>query len=542
MRSRNAFLDQLVRALKTRNIPVSGVDRMVLSEQISVQDLCATAQFALLPDDDLTLACLLKSPLIGLTEEVLFNLCYDRGTKSLWKQVKENADSTIVHWLENLIQQSGKIRPYEFFSSILQQPCPFKNNKHSGLSAFKSRLGEECLDPIDEFINHVLNFESTNILTLQHFIQAQQANDLQIKREMEEAGNAVRIMTVHGAKGLQAPIVIMPDTVRVKGSTKMDKIFWPHKTGDDLPYFCPTSDNLPDICEQAKQHMKDKDDEEYRRLLYVALTRAEERLYIGGYKGTKSLDDECWYNYIKKGFEQLPHTENIQENDLDMLRYTNPRTDTPDRFDKDKKSDKDDNVEAPAWLFESIKDEPFPPRPLMPSRPSGQEMPSLSPLKAQEEYRFLRGNITHKLLQVLPDVTPENRQKSAEKYVAEPAHGLSIDVQNSIVTEVLKILNDPKFANIFGENSMAEVPVTGIVNNQVISGQIDRLLITDDEIFILDYKSNRPPPKDVQNVPDIYIKQMKAYADIMRQIYPNRHVRSGLIWTDGAKLMELENL
>jgi ATP-dependent helicase/nuclease subunit A len=539
VRSRNAFLDQLVRALKIRDIPVSGVDRMILSEQIAVQDLCAAAAFALLPEDDLTLACLLKSPFIGLNEEALFDICYNRGAQSVWQRVKDKASQKTVEWLENLIHQGGKIRPYEFFNHILQQQCP---TSISGLSALKSRLGDECLDPIDEFMNHVLDFEGSNLPTLQYFIQAQQNNDLQIKREMEEAGNAVRIMTVHGAKGLQAPIVIMPDTIRVKGSTKLDKIYWPHKTGQDLPYFCPTSDNLPEICERAKDQIKQRDDEEYRRLLYVALTRAEERLYIGGYKGTKAIDDECWYNYIKQGLEQLDHVKPVQENELDILRYTNPATDKPDRTDKGKKEKKDSITDIPDWLFKPIESEPFPTRPLTPSKPSGVEMPVISPLMAQKDNRFKRGNITHKLLEVLPDIAPEKWEQAAQQYVAQPAHDLTTDIQQSIVTETLKILNDPQFTDIFSDKAMAEVPVTGLINNQVISGLIDRLLITDDDIFILDYKSNRPPPEDEKDIPDIYRKQMKAYADIMRGIYPNRRVRAALIWTYSAKLMELSDL
>ena len=544
VRSRTAFLDQLVRALKIRNIPVSGVDRMILSQQLVVQDLCAAANFALLPDDDLTLACLLKSPFIGWNEEQLFEVCYDRKSQSLWSALKEKADATLIQWLENLIYQAGKVRPYEFFSFVLHNKCPAHI---SGLHAIKSRLGDESLDPLDEFLNNSLDFESGNIPTLQNFIQAQLHNENQIKREMEEAGNAVRIMTVHGAKGLQAPIVILPDTVRTNGSSKPNRILWPDKrekgkSGKELPYFCPQSDNLPPICDTAITQLKEREDEEYRRLLYVALTRAEERLYIGGYKGSKKESDECWYNYIAQGFQTLPDVETIEEGDLEILRYTNPATDKPDRTNKGKSAEKTRTHNTPEWLFKDIEEVAFPPRPLTPSRPSESETPTLSPLKANDEYRFLRGNITHKLLQILPDLTPDKRTPAAQKYVAEPAHDLSIQMQQSIVIETMKILENNKFKDIFGENSMAEVPITGLVGNRLVSGQIDRLLVTDDEVFIIDYKTNRPPPKDVRDVPLIYKNQMKAYADIMRDIYPNRKIRTALIWTNSAQLMELEDL
>ncbi len=536
VRSRNKFIDQLVRALKIRNVPVSGVDRMVLSEQLVVQDLCAAANFALLPEDDLNLAGVLKSPFIGWNEEQIFDVCYNRKGQSLWSVVKEKSSKPVIQWLENLIYDGGKVRPYEFFSSILQNKCPASK---SGLSAIKSRLGDESLDPLDEFLNNTLNFESDNIPTLQNFIQAQLHNESQIKRQMEEAGSAVRIMTVHGAKGLQAPIVILPDTIRSNGSTKPDRILWPDKSEAELPYFCPQSGNLPEPCETAMSVLKERNDQEYRRLLYVALTRAEERLYIGGYKGSKKQSDDCWYNYAAKGFENLEHVETLEDG---TLRYTNPATDKPDRAGKEKTTTDIKATAAPDWLFTPIKDEPFPPRPLMPSRPSESDVPALSPLKANDDYRFLRGNITHKLLQILPDMSSTDRKQAAERYVAQPAHELSEKIQRSIVSETLKILEDPKFSAIFGKNSMAEVPITGLVGNKLISGQIDRLLVTDDEVFIIDYKTNRPPPKDVQNVPQLYINQMKAYADIMKDIYKGKKIRTALVWTDGAELMELNVL
>ncbi len=542
VRSRNAFIDQLVRALKIRNIPVSGVDRMVLSQQLVVQDLCAAAQFALLPEDDLNLACLLKSPFIGLGEEELFKLCHDRQNNSVWQSVKENADNAIISWLENLIQIGGKVRPFEFFEHILQHPCPADR---TGLVAIKARLGDECLDPLNEFLNKSLQFEDDNIPTLQQFIQAQLHNDSQIKRQMEEGGNAVRIMTIHAAKGLQAPIVILPDTTRTPTSVKPERLLWPDRSGESLPYFCPQSKNLPLDVAKAMGVLKKRQNEEYRRLLYVALTRAEERLYIGGYQGRVKIMDECWYNYIKYGFETLDDVKTIQNGDIEIQRYTNPITDKPDRKDKPTKmprsSDAAQNT-TPAWLFKNVKQEQAPTKPLSPSRPSEIDMPALSPLKANEDHRFLRGNITHKLLQILPDLPIENRRTAAQKYVQQTAHDISTKIQKSIIGEVFNILENKEFSNIFGSQSMAEVPITGTIGDQVISGQIDRLLITDDEIFIIDYKSNRPPPKDVQDVPTIYIKQMKAYADIMNIIYPNRKIRSALIWTDGAELMKLPDL
>jgi ATP-dependent helicase/nuclease subunit A len=537
VRSRTAFIDQLVRALKTRNIAVSGVDRMVLSEQLVVQDLCALAEFALLPEDDLTLATILKSPFIGWSEEQLYNIANKRQS-SLWNSLKSsNEGEEAIKWLSTLIESAGKARPYDFFMRILQTFCPADDI--SGLRAIKKRLGGECLDPLNEFLNSTLKFETQNIPTLQNFVQAQLYDDSQIKRQMEESKNAVRIMTIHGAKGLQAPIVILPDTTRTSSSNKSERILWPDKTGADYPFFCPTSDNLPPNCLQAKEQLKSRANEEYRRLLYVALTRAESRLYIGGYKATKPVIEDSWYKYIARGFDNLPDVQQIEFNGDSILRFVNHATDKPDRCETITPQDNQE-IEAPDWLFKAMPQEPSPPRPLSPSRPSAPEAPALSPLKTVQDQRFKRGNITHKLLQILPDIPQEQREQNALRYVSQPAHDLSKNVQQSIVAEVLKILNHPDFAPIFGEGSVAEAPVTGLLNgNVLVSGQIDRLLVREGQVLIIDYKSNRPPPSDVNDVPQIYFNQMQSYADLMRSIYPNHSIKCALIWTDGCRLMEL---
>ena len=537
VRSRTKFIDQVVRALKTRNIPVSGVDRMVLNDQLIVQDLCALAQFALLPEDDLTLATILKSPFIGWNEEKLFEATYARDS-SLWQNIKNTDNSETINWLSSLIERSGKQNPYRFFSTILQESCPA--NKTSGLHAIKKRLGEDCLDPLNEFLNTALLFEAENAPSLQNFLQEQLHNKNQIKREMEKAGNAVRIMTVHGAKGLQAPIVILPDTVRNSSSTKPERILWPDRSRQKLPYFCPTSKQQPALCDDALKVIKERENEEYKRLLYVAMTRAENRLYIGGYTNSKKPNESSWYSYVENAFNKLPDIEQIKFGNEEILRFKNPETAKPDRKQTDKKDHSVEDIKEPHWLFSPISEEPFPPRPLTPSRPSSEEEPVLSPLQSSHNSRFLRGNITHKLLQILPDLSSEHRQKAAEKYVSHPAHNLSQKIQDSIVSETLALLNHPDFAPIFGQGSIAEAPVTGFINNKtLVSGQIDRLLITKTEIFIIDYKTNRPPPKNLKDVPNIYRNQMQAYADIIREIYPKHIIRAALIWTDDTRLMEI---
>lgn len=534
VRSRTAFLDQLVRALKTRNIPVSGVDRMVLSEQLVVQDIMAVINFALLPDDDLNLAGLLKSPFIGWSEDQLFDAAYNRDS-SLWQAVKNSDDHGTINWLSTLIEQSGRVRPYDFMAGILQNACPAAI---SGLIGIKQRLGDEALDPLDEFLNHALAFEKDNLPTLQNFVKSQADSTIEIKRQMEEGDSkngvgAVRIMTVHAAKGLQAPIVILPDTIRSSSSIKNERILWPDRTGQALPYFCPTSEKQAPSIENSKERLKQLAEEEYQRLLYVALTRAESHLYIGGYKTKQKPLESNWYNLCRTAMENHPDAMT----DGDIIRLTNPMIGDPDKAQKTATAETQ-KIETPDWLFKPMPIEPSPPRPLVPSRPSGDNVPVLSPLQSDNQKRFLRGNITHKLLQLLPDITPENRATSAKRYVAMPVHGLSDKVQDSIINETMTILNHPDFAPIFGAGSVAEASITGLINgNQMVSGQIDRLLITDEEILIIDYKTNRPPPTDPKDIPQIYINQMRSYRTVMQEIYPAHIIKTALIWTDGPDLM-----
>jgi len=531
VRTRTAFVGQLVRALKTKNIPVSGVDRMVLGEQIAVMDLLALAQFALLPADDLSLACALKSPFIGMDEDRLFALASGRKA-SLWNAVREQEPDTAA-WLEELTARAASDRPYEFFSRILQRPCPA--GKGSGLRAVRGRLGNDAIDPLDEFLNAALRFEQNNIPTLQGFLLWQQQDDSAIKRELEEAGESVRIMTVHGSKGLQAPIVILPDTVRT-GAAKNSDLLWPDKTGLAVPLWAPRSDDFPALYKQARANLEQAMDEEYRRLLYVAMTRAEDRLYIGGYQGKKPPLPGSWYNYIAQAFSRLPEVES----DGPVLRLRNPQTGDPDCKGKKHGSGQHQTIAPEPWLFRPAPAESFPPRPLAPSRPSSPEPAVRSPLDGADEYRFRRGNVTHKLLQILPGLKQAEWRKAAERFVA--LHDLTPEIRQGIIAETFAILDHPAYAPLFGPGSLAEVPLTGFVKGQLVSAQIDRLLVTDSEVSIVDYKTNRPPPQAEKDIPQLYRDQLRGYRDIVASIYPGRRISCFLLWTDGPTLMELENL
>ncbi len=651
VRSRSDIVTQISRALRLKNIPVSGLDRMVIGDQLPVMDLLACARFALLPDDDLSLACVLKSPLINFDDNQLMDLAIDRGTDSLWQRVKATAPAAVTRYLKALIAAGAREKPYEFFSFILQTPCPAdytvrphdaadapNNNDRddnngndaatatqpnaptntpardtaaaksrteaqkplTGLYALERRLGNDIFDPLEEFLNLTLQYEEEHIPHLQAFLIWQKSSDQTIKREMEEAGGEVRIMTVHGSKGLQAPIVILPDTIRVSQSQKKQRLLWPDKTGLDMPLWAANSDSEDNLFATHSAALKERDNEEYRRLLYVAMTRAEDRLYIGGAQKDKPIADS-WYYYIQSGFEKcddavkvpfhqphknVSHSDTVADdtNDEDTphaLRIYNTRTQPPkhkapasptaktahdgqDGYDgkhddgHDNEHDDgrntatadtnaatlrlhpDDHIDLPPYLLEPPPPEHDPPRPLIPSRPSESEPAARSPLQSTEDRRFLRGNVTHSLLQILPDIDEGHRAQAIRTYVSRPAFAFSQDVQDSITAEVLDILHHPDYAVLFGPKSMAEVPITGLIDGKLMTGQIDRLYVDDDIVKIVDYKSNRPSPTQIEDVPAQYIKQMASYRSAISDIYPNRAIETYLLWTDTARIMRVE--
>lgn len=535
LRSRSTFMNSLIRSLKNRNIPVSGHDRLVVQNEICIEDLIALSDFCLFPDDDLALACVLKSPLINLTEDDLYSLCVDRPA-TLWESLKFSSFRNIVDYLRDCRKAALSLTPYDFFADLLNTPCPADHI--SGWRAFSKRLGTECFETFYEFLNACLNFEKDNPSSLQHLIHAQKSQSLEIKRELEEGHGQIRIMTVHGSKGLQAPIVILPDTTRTARSVhaQTDKrLLWPQKTGLDIPLWSPRKDHDCTEFADALAMIEDRYDQEYGRLLYVAMTRAEEELYISGYKSKKEPIQECWYNYVRNG---LMHSEQTEEIDNGLYKLSTPQIKDPDKANPKGKKLEYRETKLPDWLYQPAPQEPFPPKPLTPSKPSIMEPASLSPLVQNDQKRFLRGNLTHKLLEFLPDIEPDERPKKAHKFLKLHGNDISEDVKEDIIKEIFMILDHPEFSSFFAKGSRAEVPITGLLNGtKLVSAQIDRLLIGKNDIWVLDYKTNRPSPINSNDIPQIYQDQMQLYHDILKEIYPQHNIHCALLWTDTPRLM-----
>lgn len=545
VRRRTPFVEELVRALKNRHVAVAGVDRMILTEQMAVMDLMAVGRFVLLPDDDLTLASVLKGPLIGFDEATLFDVAYGR-TGSLWEALAGKAESNPVlaaahRQLSELMAMADAMPPFEFYARVL--------GPLGGRRKLLARLGRDAEDPLSEFLDLALAFDRIHAPSLQGFLQWLDAGAVEIKRDLEQAENdAVRVMTVHGAKGLQAPIVFLPDTMQVP--TKLPALMWPvGGDGSESLLWPPSSETLEDVALREKEACAQKQREEYRRLLYVAMTRARDRLIVCGWRGDRGEPDGCWYGMITRALEaacdslKLERVEDAllaeagETDGTSVLRITCPQERQPEPAQRATVALP---RSLPVWALTPPAAESQPPLPLAPSRQ--EDEPALhAPLGDDGGQRFKRGRIVHRMLQGLPDLPPPRRAAAAASFAARPLHRLSAEAQREIVREVLAVLEHPDWTEVFGRGSAAEVPVSAVIGGRVVSGQIDRLLVTDTLVTILDFKTDRPAPVDAAAVPTVYYRQMAAYRAALRSIYPNRRIRCALLWTDGPHLMELDD-
>lgn len=537
VRRRGPFVDELVRACKQLDVPIAGVDRMALTDQLAVMDLMALGRFVLLPEDDLNLACLLKSPLLGVSEEQLYDLAHGRAKKSLWRSLQDAelgdaALTPIVTALRRWLARADFTRPYEFFGAVL--------GAEQGRKRLLARLGWEAADPIDEFLAQALRYERDHVPTLQGFLYWLDSIQLEVKREGATGErDEVRIMTVHGAKGLQAPIVFLPDTMQIPISRPV--LLWPND--DAGPLWSPSAEYRDDLVVSLRGRIAAAEIEEYRRLLYVALTRAEDRLYVTGWKGARAEPPDCWYHLVEQGMAASATRVEFDFSSLQFDNWTGPgwRLETRHTAASVAKSPAGSPgaVSAlPIWATTKAPDEPTPSQPLSPSAPS-EPPPTRSPFSTDGTNPFRRGKLIHRLLQSLPDLEPGQRAATAMRFLSSPAHDLSQAEIDAIVTETLAVLHHPDFAPLFQPGSRAEVPLIGRLGDQVVSGQIDRLAVTGDTVMIIDYKTNRPPPIDIAVVQPAYLRQMAAYRGLIPQIYPSRRVRCVLLWTDGPRLMEL---
>ncbi len=425
------------------------------------------------------------------------------------------------------------------------------------------RLGAEAAEPVDELLNAALAYAASHPPSLQGFLQWLRQSTTEAKREPGAAGDAVRVMTVHASKGLQAPIVIMADASN-RPPPDRSQLFWmpDAESGLHLPILCPRKDSHCEASRVFQAQMQARALEEHHRLLYVAMTRAEDRLIVCGWEsGLARGSVPSWHDLIARGFERL-QAETVESAAVEGAQVDNAGAwppsrrllSAPQRRRPPPAQAKTNDLAAavPLWMGQSPDwralpppTEPPRPRPLAPSRPDdaafGPVPPADSPLKtlAPRAARFSRGTLIHQLLQHLPDLPEETRRPSAAAFLRQATAGLDPAEADSVAAQCEAVLRDPALAAAFSAESRAEVPLAGEVAGQVISGVIDRLAIGQAEVIAVDFKTNRQPPETPEKTPLLYLRQMAAYRALLQAIFPGLPVRCILVWTETGTVTPL---
>jgi ATP-dependent helicase/nuclease subunit A len=510
---RSALFSEIIRACKAAGLPIAGADRLKVGAELAVKDLAALLSFLATPDDSLSLATALKSPLFGWDEQQLFSLAHGRNHRELWQTLRiSKTHPETLEVLQDLRAQVDFLRPYDLIERIL--------TRHGARTKLLARLGPEAEDGINAMLTQALSYERGDVPSLTGFIEWMQTDDLEIKRQIDSASNQIRVMTVHGAKGLEAPIVILPDTGR-RDVTIKDEIIEIAGT----PVWKPAKDDLPATLSTVVEGMKNAQLAERLRLLYVAMTRAEKWLIIAA-AGDLSKDGSDWYqitNMAMSHITGLPHGDHgglrFEEGDWDGL----PIVEKPLTVALNGTLEPVFVETAPTYCVE--------PAHLSPSDLGGAKaLPGEAGEDKEAAMRY--GSLVHDLIEKLGQVVPESRDAVLQNLTHD-------DIQNAAQAEASAVLNDPALASVFAADTLAEVPVTAHFKGKPIFGIIDRLKITDTEILIVDYKTNRIVPRDAQACPLGILRQMGAYAEMMRQIYPTHSITTAILWTATRALMFL---
>jgi ATP-dependent helicase/nuclease subunit A len=549
VRQRGVLFGAIIRALKNAGVAVAGADRLVLTEHIAIIDLMALADALLLAQDDLALAVALKSPLFGFDDDLLFELAWERRASLRETLAARAADRVEFAAADALLRRcdvrARHERPFAFFAWLL--------GPEQGRGKIFARLGLEAADALDEFLELALEYETHEAPSLQGFVAWLRSATTVVKRDMETTRDEVRVMTVHGAKGLEAPVVILSDTTSPpKGShppTLLEIetcIAWAGRRDQDVGAVAA-----------ARQAALDENEHEYRRLLYVAMTRAAERLIVCGCHGKKKPNPDCWYDLVRNGLDGQPGFEEISEGETTKWRYRKAAEQTPAQCTAvtcphpPLMGEGGTVVDLPAWLTtpapaeiarstlvspSSAYDEAVAPQALPRQRNAAQ--------KQAQARALARGTLIHRLLQSLPDIEPARREGAAHSFLARCGAAFGIDERSLFVGQALAIFADARFAELFAPGSRAEVPIVGRLartrgSEILVSGQIDRLAVTPHAVLIADYKTNRDPPTNVEAAPPAYVGQLALYRAALSKIYPDRPIRAALVWTELPDLMEL---
>ncbi|PZQ17221.1 MAG: double-strand break repair helicase AddA [Ancylobacter novellus] len=542
VRQRKALFEAILRALKRLDVPVAGADRLVVGEHIAVMDLLALGDAIVTPDDDLALACALKSPLFGLDDDDLMAIAPTRGGRLIDAlaggppRAKAAAEA-----FRRFAAEAARRSPFDFYAHALAGA--------GGRRAFRARLGGEVDDPLDAFLDLAQAFSRADPPTLAGFLRWMRAAPAEIKRDLDVSSGEVRVMTVHGAKGLEAEFVVLADTCGGASAGRGSTLLFaprPHAGHDapPIPVWAGRKDDDPPALALARAERAARAEAEHRRLLYVALTRAKDRLVVCGHDVGRARPEGAWYDLARNGLAASPEVETIEvAPERTLLRLRSGEAAAGPRPEAGAAPSPPAGAEpTPDWLSRAAPYEPAPGRPLSPSAlvAEDDDVRAFSASPGAEAARA-RGVLLHRLLKALPDVAPERRAGAAETIAEGCAKLLGPEACADLARAALAIVADPAFAEVFSTEARGEVPIVGrLADGRPVSGRIDRLTVTPREVLVVDYKTDRRPPPAGEAAPPAYVGQLAAYAELLAAIWPDRPVRAAILWTAAPRLDRID--
>jgi len=538
VRSRGELASLIVARLFAKTVPVAGVDRLHLHKPLAVQDLLAAVRFAVQPNDDLSLASLLVSPLIGWDQDQLRGIAYGRKDR-LWRALRDRvAESTLfgeAHaTLAELLRIADFVTPSRFLETILTGPM-------EGRRKLYSRLGMASRDPIDELMNSAIEFERNETPSLDRFLSWFSRGEVDVQRDPGVPANEVRIITVHGAKGLEAPVVILADSTA--DPKKLGRIPISIELGRGpaarAPLLRPREEERVTPFAEVMEEEERRELQEHWRLLYVAMTRAADRLIVAGVAPKEKKDgsdprpEKCWHRAVQAGLASLG-AQPVESVGAVHLVYGKEQPVRP----KPLKPIDLSRIEVPPWATAPAPPESRPPRPLAPSALAEDREP-LPPPTPEQRAAAERGTINHALLERLPAVDPARRRQAALRWLEHSAGIAEPNRREELAKMACELIADPRFAALFGPRSLGEAPIIATLpDGRVIAGTVDRLLVEPSRVMVVDYKTGRAP-EERGAIPEAHRLQMDAYAQALSVIFPGRSVQAALLYTANGRYFEL---
>ncbi len=539
VRSRSVFFETVIRALKEEHLPVAGADRLLLQGHIAAMDLMVLGEAMLTPDDDLALATLLKSPLIGLDDDALIRLAPERAGSlaDALDQIKnDRALEEARDKIARLREAAHQLHPFAFYAFVLG---PF-----GGRRAMRARFGPEAEDAMDEFLRLALDHEQKQAPSLRVFLAEFRASTLAIKRDMDAERDEIRVMTVHGAKGLEAPIIYLPDTAGAAvDARRLDPIFDLGRGTDAfIPVWSPSKATDSERLATARREAIMREEDEHRRLLYVALTRPRDRLYIAGTTVKGKRRDGNWYDMIAEGLN--PHLVDVTDETAPAGARRLASGEMP-KGDTTRNTALSAPAPLPSWLFQDATPERPSQPPLRPSNAlDAAERPDRpETLSANQEARR-RGILIHALLERLPRIETASRADVALTWLAAKAGDLPSADREAIAKDAMALMELPALGPLFGPEARAEVPISGTLTGndgtaRRVSGQIDRLAITADAVFIADFKTTARPATRLEEIDEKTLTQLAVYQALLAALDPSKPIKTLVIYTATQAIFEI---